>query len=276
MKTYYFMAGLPRSGSTLISSILNQNPNIYASSNSPMCGMMYNLEKNILNSEQYLAYPKPQVISNTVMGVLDGYYSDINQNIVIDKCRDWMLPEPLEMLQRNLRNDIKIIISVRDILDILASFMSLIYKNQDKINFIDFEIEQNNEFNFYREKNDIRCDHLMKPRGLIDNGLYGIYNILKYSNKEMFHLVEYEDLIANPEDEIAKIYSFLNIETFSHDFNNIENNIKEDDSIYGLIGQHDVRSSITKRNIDKNKFLSNYIINKYSNLEFWRNSERTL
>ena len=30
MKSYYFISGLPRSGSTLLSAILRQNPDFYA------------------------------------------------------------------------------------------------------------------------------------------------------------------------------------------------------------------------------------------------------
>jgi len=79
------MSGLPRSGSTLISSILNQNSNIFSSPNSPICGMMFNLERSILASEQFNAYPKPSVLPKTIIGVLENYYSDINKPFIIDK-----------------------------------------------------------------------------------------------------------------------------------------------------------------------------------------------
>lgn len=273
MKTFYFMAGLPRSGSTLISSILNQNPNIYASANSPMCGMMFNLERSILSSEQYSAYPKPTVMSSTVMGVLKGYYSDTDKDIIIDKSREWSIPEHFEVLSRNLGYEPKIILPVRSITDILASFISLIKKNPDRPNFIDSEIQARQEFNFYRPADDIRCDHLMRPKGLIDNCLYGIAFAMHPDNRKYFHFVEYDDLVKNTEEEINKIYDFYKIEKFNHDYSNISNTIKEDDSIYGLIGQHDVRSSVSRRNIDKTKILSEYVLNKYSNLEFWRNNE---
>ncbi len=269
------MAGLPRSGSTLISSILNQNPSIYSSANSPMCGMMFNLERSILASEQYAAYPKPEVMSNTVMGVIDGYYSDTTKNIVVDKSREWAMPEHFGVLLRNLSYEPRIILPVRSVTDILASFISLINKNPGKPNFIDSEIDARQDFNFYRPANDIRCDHLMRPKGLIDNCLYGIAFAMQPENKKYFHFVEYDDLVNNPKEEIDKIYDFWGIDKFDHDYYNIENRIKEDDNIYGFIGQHDVRSSVSRRNIDKNSVLSQYVINKYSGQEFWRNSETT-
>jgi len=36
MKSYYFISGLPRSGSTLLSAILRQNPEFYADIASPV------------------------------------------------------------------------------------------------------------------------------------------------------------------------------------------------------------------------------------------------
>ena len=238
-----------------------------------MCGMMFNLERSILASEQYAAYPKPQVMSKTVMGVIEGYYSDVDKGVVVDKSREWAIPEHFAVLLRNLSYEPRIILPVRSITEILASFISLVNKNPNKSNFIDSEIQARQEFNFYRPPNDIRCDHLMRPKGLIDNCLYGIAHALQPENKKYFHLIEYDNLVANPKEEIDKIYDFFGIEKFNHDYNNIENKVKEDDNVYGLIGQHDVRSSISRRNIDKTKVLSEYVLNKYSNQEFWRNSD---
>jgi sulfotransferase len=39
MKSYYFISGLPRSGSTLLSGILKQNPDFYADIASPVQGL---------------------------------------------------------------------------------------------------------------------------------------------------------------------------------------------------------------------------------------------
>ena len=39
MKTFFFISGLPRSGSTLLSSILKQNPDFYADISSPVEGL---------------------------------------------------------------------------------------------------------------------------------------------------------------------------------------------------------------------------------------------
>ena len=67
-KTYYFMAGLPRAGSTLLSSILNQNPRFYSGPSSPVLSTMFSVENHLRNDELFHGYPKPQqanlIISN--------------------------------------------------------------------------------------------------------------------------------------------------------------------------------------------------------------------
>lgn len=274
MRQFFFLSGLPRSGSTLLSSILNQNPEIYSGANSPVCGMMFNLERSILASEQYQAYPKPEVMPSVVCGVLENYYSDRKEPIIIDKCRSWSMQENVSVLLRNLPYDPKIILMVRDIHEILASFINLVNENPDTPSFIDHEIQARQEFNFYRPINDIRCDHLMRPKGLIDDPMYGVAFAMLPENREYFHIVEYKDLINNTENTIKDIYNFLEIHTFKHDFNNIKNIAHEDDRIYGLKGMHDVRSSISKSSINPQEILSPYILNKYAGLEFWRISDQ--
>lgn len=269
-KNFSFIAGLPRSGSTLLSAILNQNPEIYSGPSSPMCGMMFNLEQSILASEQYSAFPKPEVLPATIFGVLENYYSDVELPHIIDKSRTWGMPEHLDVLKRNLPYEPRIILTVRSIPEILASFISLVNKNPDKPSFIDQEIQARQDFHFYKPTNDIRCDHLMRPKGVIDDGLYGIAYALLPENRKYFHIVEYNDLVSSPEETIEGIYKFLGLEAFEHDFNNIDQSLKEDDKVYGLDGMHDVRSSISSRSIDPEKILSPYVIQKYSNLEFWR------
>jgi sulfotransferase len=235
-----------------------------------MCGMMFNLERSIIGSEQWSAYPKPDVMPSTIIGVLEDWYSDVDAEHVIDKSREWALPEHWQVLQRNLSYEPKAIVPVRTITEILASFISLVHKNPETPSFIDKEIEVRQEFNFYRPVDDTRCDHLMRPKGLIDNAMFGLAFALHPDNKHMFHFVEYDNLVENPEREITAIYDFLEIPFFSHDYQNIFNAFPEDDKIFGLDGMHDVRANVSRRAIDPAQVLSPYVLGKYSNMEFWR------
>ena len=130
---FYFDCGLPRSGSTLLTAILNQNPQIHAGTLSPVFEVMYYTDE-ILQGEQAQAFPKPEVFHKMVKDGIISYYSDRDEPIVIDKCRAW--PAHIDMLKKYVTDDPKIICTVRHPLDILASFITLFHKDGG-LNFID-------------------------------------------------------------------------------------------------------------------------------------------
>lgn len=270
-KQYAFLSGLPRSGSTLLASILNQNPAIHSGANSPMCGMMWHLEQSIVATEQFNAYPKMHVVPPMVYGILESFYADRNESLVIDKSREWSMPQHLELLKRVLPYEPKIIITVRSIIEILASFINLIHNNASNVSFIDKEIEARQEFHFYRQPDETRCDSLMRPKGPIDNALYGVMFASQPENAKYFHFVEYDDIVANTPETIKGIYEFLGLEPFEHNYENIENKFHERDETYGLYGMHDVRRRLSRSTVNIGEALTPYILSKYSNMEFWRN-----
>lgn len=273
MKQFAFLAGLPRAGSTLISSILNQNPLIYASPNSPVLPVAGPLEHAIMTSEQYLAYPKPEVVPTAILGFMNNYYSDIEKPFVIDKCRSIGLPENLDFLIRNLPYEPRVIMLVRSITDILASFANLLKNNSDKVSSIDTGVRSLPEFDESRPIGDLRADYLMRPKGPIHSPLLGVANALLESNRKYFYLIEYDNLIANPADTINGIYAFLGLEKFDHDYENIVNTTPENDELYGLDGMHDVRPKISKRELNKTELLSPYVLARYGGLDFWQNAQ---
>jgi sulfotransferase len=271
MKKIYYMAGLPRSGSTLISSILNQNPNIYASSNSSILPLAAQVESSIIMSEQYNAHPRPKIVKKTVSGVIENYYSDRKEEYVIDKSRLATIPEHFRCIQRNFDYKPKVIIPVRNVTDVLASFLKLIYRSpSDQENFIDRDIAKLNDINLYLSKDDTRVDYLMKPKGMIDNQLYGIAFMLQPEFRKYAHFIEYDNLVSDTRGEIEKLYSFLEIDPFEHNYDNIKNVTPENDKIYGVVNMHTVRKTISPSTTDARTILSEYAYNKYSNLEFWR------
>jgi sulfotransferase len=270
-KQYAFLSGLPRSGSTLLASILNQNPAIHSGANSPMCGMMWHLEQSITATEQFNAYPKMHVVPPMVYGILESFYADRNESLVIDKSREWSMPQHLELLKRVLPYEPKIIITVRSIIEILASFINLVHNNASNVSFIDKEIEASQNFHFYRQPDETRCDSLMRPKGPIDNALYGVVFACQPENAKYFHFVEYDDIVANTPETIKGIYEFLGLEPFEHNYENIENKFHERDETYGLYGMHDVRRRLSRSTVNIGEVLTPYVLNKYSNMEFWRN-----
>jgi sulfotransferase len=59
----------------------------------------------------------------------------------------------------------------------------------------------------------------------------------------------YDDLVNNPEQTINKVYDFCGWEKFNHQFDNIKNLTPERDDLLGLLGLHDIRPKLKRREV---------------------------
>lgn len=269
-KTYYFMSGLPRSGSTLLSAILNQNPRFYSGPSSPVVSTMITLEQSLSNDELYLAYPKQQQAAKIISGVLENWYSDIEKPVIVDKNRSWV--NRLHYIPGYFNIQPKVLCPVRDISEILASFISMYRRNpfsgQGRIPFLDEMLIKSN----IPLSDDNRCEVLCSTGGIVGASYSGIKQVFAEGKEKQIHLIEYNDLINNPNETMKKIYDFLGEEYYQHDFTNIENIHRENDEmVYGLKDMHNVRRTLGKTSIDPKNILSGNILSKCSGAEFWRN-----
>lgn len=265
-KTYHFLAGLPRSGNTLLSAIFNQNPEIYSTPLSPVPTFMFDYATAYLRTEQVLRNEENKVKSEIFLSsFLDNYYKDVDKPVIIDREKAWGTPANLEIIKHFVNPKPKIIFTVRDILEIIASFIKM------DADYLKREaIEKNNYINHYRSQKDIICELLMSPNGDIDKSLLSLASAFYPENKGMFHIVEYYDLVFNPEETMGKIYDFLEMPHYEHNFNKIEKLEKDNDEILGLPKDlHSIKKSLSKSSTDTD-ILSDYIKHKYSNMEFWR------
>lgn len=269
MKTFHFLSGLPRSGSTLITSLLNQNPQIHASTNSPVLDTIHYTEEYLLkNSEQYRAHPKPDCAHKVISSIPHNYYYNISESIIVDKSRGWV--NQLEHINDYITKSPKIICPVRNIHDIIASFLQLIERSDDN-NFIDDNLKSNNiEIN-----NDNRSDYLMCSQGIIGLSYIALSEAYRKGWDKHILIVEYEDLVNNSQVEMNRIYDFLDLPHYTHNFDNVETEFEEKDIVYGLKDMHKVRTKVKKIYRNNEMYLSNDIINKYKQMEFWRKQTPT-
>jgi len=275
-KTYFFLSGLPRSGSTLLGAILNQNPDIYVGPTSPVLEFIRHFNEFIYADELYNAFPKEEFIKKTISNICNDWYSDIDSPIIIDKHRTW----PNSIVEAGIiTKDIKIICPVRSILDILSSWILLNRKSSEKENYGNGTeltlLDRNLIANGERVTDTNHCHNLMDET--INGGVVSPFKALARlfdENLELFqniiHLVEYEDLISDTKNIMNKIYEFLQIPKYEHDYDNIENNIREDDTVYAMPTLHEVRPTISKNTNNPLEVLDKNIIKQYSGLEFWR------
>lgn len=241
MNKFIALSGLPRSGSTLLSAILSQNPNIHAEGNSAVCQLMWDMQQSCLgnSNEQLKATHREQTAFDLISSIPKTYYKDINAKVIIDKCRSWTLPDNMQMLYSYFEHKPKVIVLERPIIDIVKSFVALRIAN-----------------NWEGNPEDGLLDTWSEP---IMRSYEGV-KWAKANNNGEFLFIQYDDLINNTQDTIDKIYSFCELELYKHDFSSIINKHPEDDTVYNMIGQHDVRPIISKREL--NVKLSQSIIDK--------------
>jgi sulfotransferase len=271
-KNYYFMAGLPRSGSTLLSAILNQNPKFYSGPSSPVISLMLGLENALASDELYLAYPKPNQAAELVANVISHYYSDISQPVIIDKNRSWVTR--LHYISGYFGVTPKVLCPMRNIDEILTSFITMHRRNpfevDGKINFIDEMLVKNN----IPLTDDNRCEFLTSTNGILGQSYHGIQQALIQGQQRQLHFIEYSDLTTRPEETMIKIYEFLEQPYFQHDFSNLVNSHPENDAeIYGLADMHKVRKQLGATSLDPKEVLSELTLSRSAGSEFWRDLE---
>jgi sulfotransferase len=269
-KTFYFMAGLPRAGSTLLSSILNQNSKFYSGPSSPVLSTMYTVENHLMNNELFNGYPKPEQAKQIISSIPFQFYSDRKEEIIVDKNRSWTARVPY--IEEYIGQKAKIICPVRDIDEILASMIAMVRRNpykegNPKINFID---EQLVKLNIPLNDNN-RCEYIAGPEGVLGQSLNAIMEGFNRKFGNRMHFVEYQDLIKKPEETLKKLYEFLGEEYYEHDFDNLENQNREQDlNTYGLADMHEVRPKLKSTAPDPTKILSSYVLKKCNGMDIWR------
>ena len=276
-KTFYFMAGLPRAGSTLLSTLLNQNPRFYSGPSSPVLGTMYNIHDHFQVNELYTGYPKPDQVNEMVGSVIKHWYSDIEEEVIFDKNRAWTARVPF--IEGYIGQQAKIIVPVRRIDEILTSMLTMIHRNpfeegQPRINFVDEQLVKSN----IPINDENRCQCLINQGGIVWESLNATKLGMEEGYGDKFHFVDYNDLVEDPQKELNDIYEFLNEEPYEHTFDNLFNKHREDDlTTYGLGDMHQVHSKLKKTSSNPDEVLSDSIIELYNSnkktLEFWDNIE---
>lgn len=232
-RKYFFMGGVPRSGSTLLCSILGQNPDIYTSGITIISGILWN-NYNLFSDygiQKYLKAQNRDDYPEKLMKLsIDSYYSITEKKYVIDKSRTWTLPGNKMVLEKYIDPNPKIIVTTRGVEDVFKSLVKLYVSNG---------ADQEEVFNNFGNKNSYGSTDFFKSYA----GLMSAY----LNNKDnSYFFIDYEEIVSNTDKVVIDIYRFLGIEYYSHNLKNIKKSFEEDDSVWNLKGLHDIRESIQK------------------------------
>ena len=252
----FFLVALPRSGNTLFASIMNQNPEIAATPNSITLEIMKDLFL-LKQTDVFENYPDHKSLDNVLDSVYDTYYKDWPQRIIIDR-GPVTTPGNFQLMQKHFKRPFKCIVILRDLMDVLASYMQWYTENPDAFP---------NRFDC--KNDDEKLSMIMNKDGAIAKDLEAIKN--SYNYKDICYYIKYDDMVANPEKTFIDLYQFLGIKPFKHSFQDLKqvevNGIKYNDTIVGK-NMHNIRSVVRKVNnpyIDK---IPERIKQKYEHIRF--------
>ena len=255
---------MPRAGSTLLQNLLGQNPDFYVTPTSGLLELIFAARGNYTSSPEFKAQDKDlmkKCFINFCREGMNGYVNALtDKKYVVDKSRGWGIHwEFLNMIFP----DPKIICIVRDLRDILTSMETLYRKNQ---------YMHNNIINHGEMKGTTtakRCDIWLnsQPVGL---ALERLSEIFRMGLDKKIHFIRYEDLLTNPQNEMNKIYDYFGVSHYEHNFDYIEQLTVEDDSVYGIYGNHKIQTKLNKEVTHKyDEILGKSLSEKIKNNNAW-------
>ena len=212
-KIHYFL-GLPRTCSTVITRLLNQNPRVFASNT---CGTPYffhfcgeaihaglefhAMDMNLLN----------KCYKNFLYQGMKGWYETLTDKpIIMSKSRVWMdyLPQLFA-----IDNDSKFIFTVRDLRDILCSYEALTWKHVH----LKGDIHKMNFENRIKNMTDPNSPTKLGP------WLERLPSFLEAANRypDKIKFIRQEEFTHQPEVVLEDIYEFIGEKNYKHDLDNI-------------------------------------------------------
>jgi sulfotransferase len=230
-KEFAIISGLPRTGSTLLVALLSQNPRIYGEGASALCQLMWDVQQTCDNIDAVAANRRFDTKHDIISALPELYYKNVKQPIVIEKGRTWTHPDNFDMWTAHVNSDQKLVVMVRPLEDVFKSIAALRLNNGWE-----------NSENLYFDLLEVGSEPICRAAEAIA--------LAKVDFSERILFVDYRDLVKDPIKVLDSIYAFYGWEKFEHSLENITHNNQEDDTVHGLLGMHDIRDTISVRQID--------------------------
>ncbi|MEG5056298.1 sulfotransferase [Microcoleus sp. A2-C5] len=258
LQKIHFISGLPRSGSTLLSAILRQNPRFHAAMTSPVGGLTEQMLEAMSEDNEFSVFISDEQKRELILSIFSAYYHpQADKEVIFDTNRLWCGKLPLI---GELFPEAKVICCVRNIAWIMDSIELLIRRNAFDVSRL---------FNNPAERATVysRTEALSQGSRLVGYA----YNALKeafYSEQSgSLLLVDYDLLTKGPDKTISLIYQFLGEAPFEHDFNNVQYSEPEFDNRLKTKGLHEVRSQVEFK--QRQSILPPDLFERFDSLSFW-------
>jgi len=249
IKKIFFQSSLPRAGSTLLQNVFGQNPDFYVTPTSGVLELLYASRSNFTSSPEFKAQDQKimtEGFKSYCRNGLEGFFNGITDKpYVLDKSRGWAIH--YGFLNEFYPNP-KIICMVRDLRGVFSSMEKNFRKNQ----LLDSGIVNHSQMKGTTTEKRVDIWANSQPVGL---AIERIYQIIKDGTDKNIHFVKFENFCVDPKTEMFKIYQYLNLPYYEHDFLNVEQITQEDDSVYGIYGDHKIKKEIKPLNDNYNDTL---------------------
>ncbi|WEQ54971.1 sulfotransferase [Komagataeibacter nataicola] len=257
------MSGLPRSGSTLLSALLMQHPEVaHAGYSGPVASMMIKLTSVMVEGE-YQSEFDHDTKGRILRGVLYNYYdSDGTSGKIIDNNRMWCTRL---VLINELFPAARVICCVRDPVWIIDSFERIMQKDP----FLGSKIVPIHlRGNLYD-----RVDHLLSKDGPFGYCWRALNEAYFHDLAHKLIVVDYDKLTTDPVDTMRRITKALGLPEFLYDFKNINAaDAFEFDSNLSTPGLHDVRSTVSPNR--RRPIITSDITARLAGGAFWKDPNK--
>ena len=268
MKKLVLLSGLPRSGSTLLCNLLNQNKEFYATPTSGMLEIMANIKKTFSHSDSFKGRDRMEIykdFSNGLEGFLKGFYN--GKNVVFDKNRLW--PSQLTFLDQVMKSsDTKVIWTYRNPIEVLNSiekqhYKTILLENND-------EKQVPNEF-FTQQR---RLEHMTNDNSFVTTPVFALDDAVKMGYGDRIFMLDYSKFVANPQKVMDLVHDFIGEERFTYDIDNVKQNTFEFDGVYNYKFLHTIKEGKIEPHTSQNVVQQNMF--EYINTRFgWLNEYAT-
>lgn len=234
----FYQSSLPRSGSTIFQNIIAQNPDFYATPTSGVLELIYSARAQYTTSPEFKAQDaelmRDAFLEFCKQGMFGFYNSITDKKYVLDKSRGWGIHYDFLNL---VHPSPKVIVVVRDLRDVFASMEKNYRAAPDKHNdILDWSKMQGTSV---AKRIDLWSQGA--PLGM---AIERLAEIFRMGLDKHMHFVKFEDLCLYPDQEMQRVYDYLELPNYIHDFDNIEQVTKEDDEVYGIYGDHKIRTKL--------------------------------
>ena len=258
MQQYHFISGLPRSGSTLLSAILLQNPRFHAGMTSPVGALFSGVLEQCSAGSEFGAVIDTDLRRRLLRGLFDSFYADkADKPVVFDTNRLWSSRLPAIS---DLFPQAKVNACVRNVAWVMDSIERLYRANPfENTKLFGDAIERNTVYS--------RCETLAQRNRLVGFAWAALKEAYYGEHAESLLIVDYDLLTQAPDRVMRLVYDFIGEPWFEHDFDHLAYDAPAFDQALGVSGLHKVKPRVELQS--RRTILPPDLFKQYAELSFW-------